>query len=85
MNLTFSDREKEVVDMVAKACGNLNLQTVAVDVQKLEGGIVPTLRFTLEERASTDLERERIESEGDTVGLARTVVQELARQMGPPK
>lgn len=85
MNLTFTDREKEVVDMVSQACGGLNLETTAVDVQKLEGGTVPTLRFTLEDRASTDLERGRIESGEETKELARTVVQELARQMGPPR
>jgi hypothetical protein len=85
MNLTFTDREKEVVDMVSKACGGLNLETTAVDVQKLEGGTVPTLRFTLEDRASTDLERQRIEADEDTQSLARVVVQELARQMGPPR
>jgi hypothetical protein len=79
---SFTEQEQAVIDLVSRACGQLNLETTAVDVFKLEGGTVPTLRFTLEGRVSTDLERGRIVAGGETPeALASVVVEELRKQM----
>ena len=62
----------------------LRMQTARVDVQKLEGGTVLTLRFTLHDRVSTDLELGRIALTGESADvLAGIVVAELRRQAGP--
>jgi hypothetical protein len=77
------EREQAVIAMVSQACGDRNLQTSTVEVQKLEGGSVSTLRFTLDDVASTDLERERITSATESVEeLATAIVAELRRQLG---
>ena len=75
------DKEETVVALVTRAFAGMDLQPARIDVQKAEGGTTPTLRFTLESQASTDLERARI-SEGDESpeDLANTVISELRRQ-----
>jgi hypothetical protein len=78
-----AEREQAVIALVSQACGDRNLQTSTVEVQKLEGGAVPTLRFTLDDVASTDLERERVVSGTESVEeLATAIVAELRRQLG---
>ena len=82
--LSPSDKEEAVIALVTRACAGRDLQTTRVDVRKLEGDAVPTLRFTLDDRASTDLERERIATSDESVeALASIVVAELRRQAGP--
>ena len=71
------DREEAVIALVTTACGGMDLQTARVDVNKLGGGTAPTLRFTLEGSASTDLEIGRIMSGDETPeALAIIVVAE---------
>src|SRR5215211_6691364 len=72
------DKEESVIALVTRAFAGMDLQTARINVQKAEGGTTPTLRFTLESQASTDLERGRI-SEGDESpeALANTVITEL--------
>jgi hypothetical protein len=80
--LSFSDQEAAVIDLVERACAGLNLEITSVDVHKLEGGTSPTLRFNLEDRASTDLERSRIAAgEESAEALASLVVEDLRKQM----
>jgi hypothetical protein len=79
-----SAKEEEVIALVTQACAGMDLQTSRVDVHKLEGGTVPTLRFTLNDRVSTDLEFRRITANGESAEvLAGIVVAELRRQAGP--
>ena len=82
-SLSFTGQERAVIELVSRACGGMILETARVDVHNLEGGTVPTLRFTLEERASTDLALGRIASgEESAETLASGVVAELRKQMG---
>jgi hypothetical protein len=82
-SLSFTDQERAVIELVERACGGMNLETTRVDVHNQEGGTVPTLRFNLEERASTDLALGRIASgEESAEALANGVVAELSKQMG---
>jgi hypothetical protein len=82
-SLSFTDQESAVIELVSRACQGMILETSRVDVHKQEGGIVPTLRFTLEERASTDLDIGRIASgEESDDSLASEVIAELRKQMG---
>ena|SRR6266540_2975493 len=81
--LTPAELEEAIIALVTNACVGMNLQTTRVDVRKLEGGTVPTLRFTLDDTFSTDLERNRITSGQESAeNLAREVVAELRRQRG---
>src|SRR5688572_5164621 len=40
------DKEEVLLALVTQACAGRDLQIARVDVQRLEGGTVPTLRFT---------------------------------------
>jgi hypothetical protein len=80
----LTEREDAVVSLVARATGGMLLDWSVVDVHKLEGGEVATLRFNLTDSASTDLERARIENGNETPEqLADVVIAELKRQMPP--
>jgi hypothetical protein len=82
-SLSFTDQERAVIELVSRACQGMILEISKVDVHTLEGGTVSTLRFTLEERASTDLELARIAGgEESADALASGVVAELRKQMG---
>jgi hypothetical protein len=82
-SLSPAEREESVIALVTGACRGMNLQTARVDVITLEGATVPTLRFNLEERASTDLDVGRITRDEESPEvLATIVVTELRRQMG---
>jgi hypothetical protein len=82
-SLSFTDQERAVIEIVSRACQGMILETSKVDVHTLEGGTVSTLRFTLEERASTDVELARIASGQEAAdALASGVVAELRKQMG---
>jgi hypothetical protein len=82
-SLSFTDLERAVIELVSRACQGMNLETSRVDVHKLEGGTAPTLRFTLEGTASTDVECDRIASgEESPEAMASAVVAELSKQMG---
>ena len=78
----LTDREDAVVSLVTRAAGPMLVDWRVVAVHKLEGGEVATLRFNLNDSASTDLERGRIESGNETPEqLASVVIDELKRQM----
>jgi hypothetical protein len=78
----LTERENAVISLVSQATGGMLLETRLVDVHKLEGGETATLRFNLNEGPSTDLERARIESGGETPEqLASVVIAELKRQL----
>jgi hypothetical protein len=76
------DREQAIIARVAAAFSGMMLDARAVDVHTLEGGLSPTLRFTLNEAASTDLPRDRITANEESVEeLADEVIAELRRQV----
>ncbi|HLF77928.1 MAG TPA: hypothetical protein VJB57_10610 [Dehalococcoidia bacterium] len=82
---TQTAREVEVVRILTTKFPDRFLEGRVVIVQKLEGGEVATLRFTIDEASSTDLERERIaslqESEEQLATEAASALQEqLNRQ-----
>jgi hypothetical protein len=78
----LTEREDAVVSLVSQVTGAMLLETRVVNVHKLEGGETATLGFTLNEVASTDLDRQRIESDNETPEqLASVVVGELKRQL----
>ena len=80
-SMSFTEQENAVIELVSRASGGM-VQTSVVDVHKTEGGTVPTLRFTLEDVASTDLERARIAGGAESAEtLANIVVLELRRQI----
>ena len=76
------DREQAITARVAQAFSGMLLDARGVDVHTLEGGLSPTLRFTLNEAASTDLPRDRIAAGRESVEeLADQVIVELRRQV----
>ena len=78
----LTQREEDLVALVSRALHGFMLDTQIVDVHKQEGGMTPTIRFTLEEQASTDLERSVIaESSQSEEELVRRVVEDLQLQL----
>jgi len=60
----------------------MDLRANTIDVHKLEGGMQSTVRFTLDEPASADLERDRIAASDETAeALAETVARDLRSQL----
>jgi hypothetical protein len=58
------------------------LDASVVDVHKQDGRTVSTLRFTLNDEASTDLERDRIEQSGDSAeDMAAQLADDLRAQL----
>ena len=61
---------------MSKAFAGMMLEARSVYINKLEGGMSSTLRFPLNESASTDLDRGRVgsgEGEADLVRYERTL------------
>ena len=58
----YTEREEAIIGFLTSTFKSRLLDYRIVDVHKQEGGLVATLRFTLDEVASADLERERIEA-----------------------
>ena len=78
----FTEREEAIIELLSRAFEGLMLDARMVDVHKLEGGLTATLRFTLGEEASADLERERIEASDESVEvLAAAVAEDLRTQL----
>jgi hypothetical protein len=83
----FTEREEEIIALLSQRYIEHNLDARIVTVNKLEGGQTPTLRFTLNDVSSTDMERERIANTATPVDdLAREIILELespGRGIGP--
>lgn len=85
--LDLSDRvitetEQDVVELVSRAFPERTLSVNAVGVHKLDGGEAGTLRFTLDEVASTDLLLERLETSRESASsLALEVIEALQTQL----
>ena len=76
-------REEELVRILTARFPGRLLEARIISVHKLEGGEVSTLRFTVDEASSTDLDREQIASwEGSEEQLADEVARELQEQLG---
>jgi hypothetical protein len=81
----ITDVEREVIALITAAFPEHSLRTNAIGVHRLEGGEVATLRFTLDEVASSDLLLERLESTKEPPSaLANEVIEELRSQLPPP-
>ena len=75
-------REEAVVEEVTQAFPDMTLSVTPVAVHKLEGGQVQTLRFTLDDMVSSDLELERLEHSREPERiLAAKLIQELKSQL----
>lgn len=78
----WTEREQAIIARVSEAFAGMMLDSRTVDVHTLEGGLSPTLRFTLNETASTDLQRGRIAANDESEdALADVVIVELRRQV----
>ena len=60
----LTEREQEIIGLLSRAFEGAMLDASVVDVHKQDGRTVSTLRFTLNDEASTDLERGQIEQSG---------------------
>lgn len=79
---SLTEREEQVVKLVTEKFPDRFLEARIISVHKQEGGETPTLRFTLDQAASTDLERERIAGSQDSVErLAEEAIGDLAGQI----
>lgn len=83
----FTERENQIIGLLSQRYEERSLDARIVTVNKLEGGEEPTLRFTLDETSSTDLERSRIANGNEPVeALAAEIASELeqpAARIGP--
>jgi hypothetical protein len=78
----FSEKEGEITALLTVAFEGMDLRANTIDVHKLEGGMHSTVRFTLDEWASADLERDRIAASDETAeALAETVARDLRSQL----
>lgn len=85
--LDLSDRtvgvmELEVTAKVTQAFPENTVRTEAIGVHKADGSEVGTLRFTVDERASSDIELNRLESDGASAEvMAQEVIANLRAQL----
>jgi hypothetical protein len=77
----FTEKEGEITALLTVTFEGMDLRANTIDVHKLEGGMHSTVRFTVDERASADLERERIASTETAESLAEIVAQDLREQL----
>jgi hypothetical protein len=77
----FTEKEGEITALLTVAFEGMDLRANTIDVHKLEGGMHSTVRFTVDERASADLVRERIASGETAEALAEIVAQDLREQL----
>jgi hypothetical protein len=78
----LTDREQAITDLVSQAMGGRLLDARIVDVHKLEGGQAATLRLTVDEAASADLDRARVgQSQESPEVLAGILIADLKRQI----
>ena len=74
----FTEREEALIELLSRSFTGRMLDARIVDVHKQEGGLAATLRFTLDDETSADLERERIEASDASVEvLAAAVAEDL--------
>ena len=77
-----SETEQEVVALVSRAFPERTLQVNAIGVHTLEGGEVATLRFTVDDAASSDLLLNRLEAPQEAAAsLALELIEELQVQL----
>jgi hypothetical protein len=81
-NSTLTDREQAITTLLAQAFPQMHIDARRVDVHKREGGMASTLRFTLDDTYSADLETERIASASEPPeALANEVTAILKQQI----
>jgi hypothetical protein len=74
----FTEREEVIIELLSRSFAGRMLDARIVDVHKQEGGLAATLRFTLDDTTSADLEREQIEaSEESAEVLAASLAEDL--------
>ena len=77
-------REEAIVREVTMAFPTMNLRVTPIAVHNLNGGETDTLRFTLDETASSDLEVARIAHSAEPdKSLAEELIQDLRTQLPP--
>ena len=83
----FTERENAIIGLLSQRYAERSLDARIVTVTKLEGGEAQTLRFTLDDTSSTDLERSRVAERNEAVeALAAEIASELeqpAARIGP--
>ncbi len=79
-NSTLGVRDMEIIQLLAQTFPRMHLEARRVNVHKLEGGEVSTLRFTLDEMYSADLETQRIETSVESVEVLAAEVEGVLRQ-----
>jgi hypothetical protein len=77
---TLSQREMEIIELLARAFPQMHLEARRVNVHNLEGGEVSTLRFTLHDTYSADLETQRIENSNEPLDVLAGEVENILRQ-----
>jgi hypothetical protein len=70
----------EITELIAQAFPEMQLDARRVNVHKLEGGESITLRFTLDDAYSADLETRRIESSSEPPAVLASEVEGILRQ-----
>ena len=81
---SVSALERDVAALVTVAFPDRDLKMNAIAVHKTEGGEVGTLRFTVDDMASSDLELARLEKPMQSAEtLASEVIEDLREQLKP--
>jgi hypothetical protein len=81
---TPTSRETAIVAIVTQAFPERTMRVAPVEVTRLEGGKRDTLRFTLDEAYSADMERDRIESSAQSPeSLAEIIIADLRDRLPP--
>ena len=79
---SFTDREEAIIDILSKAFAGMMLDARIMEVHRLNGEMASTIRFNLNEEASADLERTRVESTAVPLeDLAIEVASDLKSQL----
>ena len=77
----YTEREEAIIELLSRSFEGRMLDARVVDVHKQEGGLAATLRFTLDDETSADLERERIETSIESVEVLAAAVAEDLRKV----
>jgi len=77
----FTEREEALIALVTGRFPERSLEARIVSVNKLEGGQAETLRLTLDDVSSTDLERSRVEQGSQTLEM---LADEVAAELESP-
>jgi hypothetical protein len=85
-NRSVSQKETELIAEVTKAFPDATVRTDAIGVHKPDGGEVGTLRITVDERASSDIELSRLEMSSESAEvMAQEMIASLRSQMPAQK